>query len=259
MEEKKGQGTLYLVIGIATLVVAIIGATFAYFSAQATAKGDKIKGGTSNVGTSLDLTVNRVLFGAEAGDNYNNLVPAQLTLSNDGIAKVVNNKCVASGYTGCHLYKITATSNQDLPAADLLLQSFKTESVVDTSAWKFVVFTADEATSEAGTTYTVKSLVTGTDAAQDFKNSDATKDAKTAPYGYNIHKSEQGTSAGMTANTAYDYYLLIYLADNDQIQNPGAEDTENRQYSATGTYSGSVVLNAAGGKVVANFNASMGG
>ena len=255
MEEKKGQGTLYLVIGIATLVVAIIGATFAYFSAQATS-ADKIKGGTSNVGTSLNLTVDRVLFGAEAGDNYNNLVPAQLTLTNEGIAKVVNNKCVASGYTGCHLYKITATSNQDLPAADLLLQSFKTESVTDTSAWKFVVFTADEATSEAGTTYTVKSLVTGTDAAQDFKTSDAIKDAKTAPYGYNIHKSEQGTSAGMTANTAYNYYLLIYLADNDQIQNPGAEDTGNQQYSATGTYSGSVVLNAAGGKVVANFNAT---
>ena len=255
MEEKKGQGTLYLVIGIATLVVAIIGATFAYFSAQASST-DKIQGGTNDVGTSLNLTVDRVLFGAEAGDNYNNLVPAQLTLSNDGIAKVVNNKCVASGYTGCHLYKITATSNQDLPAADLLLQSFKTESVTDTSAWKFVVFTADEATSEAGTTYTVKSLVTGTDAAQDFKTSDAIKDAKTAPYGYNIHKSEQGTSAGMTANTAYNYYLLIYLADNDQIQNPGAEDTGNQQYSATGTYSGSVVLNAAGGKVVANFNAT---
>ena len=258
MEEKKGQGTLYLVIGIATLVVAIIGATFAYFSAQASST-DKIQGGTNDVGTSLNLTVDRVLFGAEASDNYNNLVPAQLTLTNEGIAKVVNNKCVASGYTGCHLYKITATSNQDLPAADLLLQSFKTESVTDTSAWKFVVFTADEATSEAGTTYTVKSLVTGTDAAQDFKTSDAIKDAKTAPYGYNIHKSEQGTSAGMTANTAYNYYLLIYLADNDQIQNPGAEDTGNQQYSATGTYSGSVVLNAAGGKVVANFNASMGG
>ena len=258
MEEKKGQGTLYLVIGIATLVVAIIGATFAYFSAQASST-DKIQGGTNDVGTSLNLTVDRVLFGAETSDNYNNLVPAQLTLTNEGIAKVVNNKCVASGYTGCHLYKITATSNQDLPAADLLLQSFKTESVTDTSAWKFVVFTADEATSEAGTTYTVKSLVTGTEAAQDFKTSDAIKDAKTAPYGYNIHKSEQGTSAGMTANIAYNYYLLIYLADNDQIQNPANEDTENKQYSATGTYSGSVVLNAAGGKVVANFNASMGG
>ena len=32
-ENKKGANTLYAVIGIATLVVAIIGATFAYFSA----------------------------------------------------------------------------------------------------------------------------------------------------------------------------------------------------------------------------------
>lgn len=40
-ENKKGANTLYAVIGIATLVVAIIGATFAYFSA--TAKMPKYK------------------------------------------------------------------------------------------------------------------------------------------------------------------------------------------------------------------------
>ncbi len=257
MEEKKGQNTLYLVIGIATLVVAIIGATFAYFSAQASSTTD-IQGGTNDVGASLTLTVDRVLFGADEDANaeYNNLVPAQLTLSNEGIAKVVNNKCVASGYTGCHLYKITAKSNQTLQAADLLLQSFKTESVTDTSAWKFVVFTADETAGDT-TTYTVTNLITG-DTAQDFATSDAIKDANTSPYGYNIHKNEQGASAGMTAEQEYNYYLLVYLADNDKVQNPTAEDTQNQQYSATGTYSGSVVLNAAGGKVVANFNASVG-
>ena len=259
MEENKKGSTLYVVLGVATLVVAIIGATFAYFSASASVGGDTIQGGTSDVGNALSIKVDRVLFGAEKDRTgaYSNLVPAVIDVDATGIAKAVNGKCVSKGYTGCHLYKITATSNQDLPAADLLLQSFNTESVVDTSAWKFVVFTATENAGEGNTTtYTVNKIITGTDAAQDFKTSDATKDAKTAPYGYNIHKSEQGTSAGMTANTAYNYYLLIYLADNNQIQNPGAEDTENRQYSATGTYSGSVVLNAAGGKVVANFNAT---
>ena len=34
MENKNGQGIFYGVIGVATLVVAIIGATFAYFSAS---------------------------------------------------------------------------------------------------------------------------------------------------------------------------------------------------------------------------------
>ena len=33
--ENNGRGIFYGVIGVATLVVAIIGATFAYFSAQA--------------------------------------------------------------------------------------------------------------------------------------------------------------------------------------------------------------------------------
>ena len=256
MNEKKGQNTVYLVIGMATLVVAIIGATFAYFSASASAKGDAITGGTNDVGASLSLTVDRVLFGATKvdGAEYKNLVPAQLTLTTDGIKKVVDNKCEASGYTGCHLYKITASSNQDLDAADLLLQSFKTESVVDSSAWKFVVFTADEVTGDT-TTYTVKSLVTG-DTAQDFKDSDATKTATDTPNGYNIHKNAEGKADGMTKDTTYTYYLLIYLADNDKVQNPSEEDTENASYSATGTYSGSVVLNVAGGKVVANFNAT---
>ena len=33
---RKGPGIFYAVVGVATLVVAIIGATFAYFSATAT-------------------------------------------------------------------------------------------------------------------------------------------------------------------------------------------------------------------------------
>ena len=32
-ENRKGTGVFYAVVGVATLVVAIIGATFAYFSA----------------------------------------------------------------------------------------------------------------------------------------------------------------------------------------------------------------------------------
>ena len=39
MENKSGQGIFYGVIGVATLVVAIIGATFAYFSASASGNG----------------------------------------------------------------------------------------------------------------------------------------------------------------------------------------------------------------------------
>ena len=47
-ENKKGANTLYAVIGIATLVVAIIGATFAYFSASQT--NSDITGTTAEAG-----------------------------------------------------------------------------------------------------------------------------------------------------------------------------------------------------------------
>ena len=48
MEEnnRKGPGVFYAVVGVATLVVAIIGATFAYFSAQASTGAEDIKGST---------------------------------------------------------------------------------------------------------------------------------------------------------------------------------------------------------------------
>lgn len=248
MEEKKGQNTLYLVIGVATLVVAIIGATFAYFSAQASST-DKIQGGTNDVGASLTLNVNRVLLDEDDSANSNDLVPAKIDLTTDGIAKAVNNKCVADGYTGCHLYKIEAKSDQDLDAANLLLQSFTTVGVTDTEAWKFVVFKGTESVVEEKTTYTVTSLITDvSEGAEDFKNSDA---IKTGTDGLSVH------SAGMTANENYVYYLLVYLGDNDKVQNPTEDDSANAEYSATGTYSGSVILNAAGGKVVANFSASV--
>lgn len=251
-ENKKGQNTLFAVIGIATLVVAIIGATFAYFSAQAAAGDGAIQGGTNDVGASLTLNVERVLFGETAGDDatYSNLVPANIAVTTEGIAKAVNAKCVADGYTGCHLYKITASSTQTLEAADVLLQSFATTDVTDTEAWKFVVFKGEETTADDATTYSVSSLVTGTTPenfadSDALKNNDSTGDIK----GYNIHKNDEGESLGMTANTNYEYYLLVYLGNIDEVQNPD----EPTEYSATGHYSGTVSLNAAGGKVVASF------
>ena len=261
MEENKKGNALYAILGIATLIVAIIGATFAYFSAQATTTGDKVEGGTNDIAASLSLNVERVLFG-ETASTFNNLVPADLEVSTTGIAKAVNNKCVANDFTGCHLYKITASSDQNLDAADILLQSFKTSDVVDTEAWKFVVFKATETESEVGTeeepkkeiTYAVNSLVTGS-TAENFANSAATHptDDEDSNKGYNIHKNAEGNAAGLTANVNVVYYLLVYLEnDNDSIQNPTATE-EDQTKDATGTYSGKVVLNAASGNVVASF------
>lgn len=245
MKENKKGNTLYAVLGVATLVVAIIGATFAYFSAQATATGDEITGGTTDI--ALTLNVDRVLFGAAEDETgaYKNLVPAQLDLSGDtakaNVANAVNSKCISGDYTGCHLYKITAKSASALTTASISLNSFNV-TATDKDAWKFIVFTGLEATAAGTTTYTVSNIVTGT-TPQDFSTSTATTT------GYNI----LGSSEGFTANEEKVFYLLVYLGNIDQVQNPTS--TEN-EYSGTGTYSGSVSFKAAEANVVANFNTS---
>ena len=245
MEENRKGNTLYAVLGVATLVVAIIGATFAYFSAQATATGDEIKGGTTNI--ALTLNVDRVLFGAGADETgaYMNLVPAQLDLSGDtakaNVANAVNSKCISGDYTGCHLYKITAKSASALTTASISLNNFDV-TATDKDAWKFIVFTGLEATAEGTTTYTVSDILTGT-TPEDF----STSTAKTGSAGYNL----LGLSEGFTANEEKVFYLLVYLGNIEQIQNPTS--TEN-EYSGIGDYSGSVSFKAAEANVVANFN-----
>ena len=56
MKEQKnnGRGIFYGVIGVATLVVAIIGATFAYFTATAT-NATNITGNMASVSFGLDV------------------------------------------------------------------------------------------------------------------------------------------------------------------------------------------------------------
>ncbi len=104
--ERKGQGIFYGVIGVATLIVAIIGATFAYFTASAS-NNETIQGNAATVG--LNLTVEKVSNG-ESG-----LVPqkpgAPLTSAMKGVDAKANSgddSCVdANGNTVCQVYKIT--------------------------------------------------------------------------------------------------------------------------------------------------------
>ena len=75
MENNNGRGIFYGVIGVATLVVAMIGATFAYFSASISTDGDPI---TFN-STTIDLSLSQNTTGIKY-----NLIPVDETL--DGFA-----------------------------------------------------------------------------------------------------------------------------------------------------------------------------
>ena len=106
MENNNGKGIFYGVIGVATLVVAIIGATFAYFSA--TASNDTIiQGEAATVG--LNLEVSKVSTDATGG-----LIPmtdADVSKGLAGDAASGSKMCVdKNGNTVCQVYKIVVTN-----------------------------------------------------------------------------------------------------------------------------------------------------
>lgn len=215
--ENNGKGIFYGVIGVATLIVAIIGATFAYFSASQS-NNDTIKGNTLDVADNFTLAVEKITF-AGATAPSNDLVPATLDASGtEGINKALTAKCEKDGYTGCHLYKITATSGQKLTTASITIDSL-TATADPAENWKYVVFkgTQDNATEkvEAGT----------------FKSAT----------GKDIHKN-----AAVEASTPVEYFLLIYLENQE----------EDQSSTDAGSYTGSVSFKAAGsGQISASFAA----
>lgn len=120
MENSKGRGIFLGVVSVATLIVAIIGATFAWFSAS-------VGSGENDVNLTAyqfdaKLTVERVFPTAEnASKKIIPFVPNEV-LGAGRLQNKTNNmnyalneatdKCVdSSGYLVCSLYKITVTNN----------------------------------------------------------------------------------------------------------------------------------------------------
>ena len=106
MNEQKnnGRGIFYGVIGIATLVVAIVGATFAYFTASAD-NANTITGNMASV--SLSLNVAKVTSGV--ANDASGLIP----MSNGMVEAAVNNRVPCQDDNGnvvCQIYKITLTN-----------------------------------------------------------------------------------------------------------------------------------------------------
>ena len=119
MKEQKnnGRGIFYGVIGVATLVVAIIGATFAYFTATAT-NSTNITGNMATVSFGLD--VRKVTKADETKGGMipmsNTMVEAAVHGTNDSTPKKDTDSeqqiCVDdNGNAVCQIYKIAVSNN----------------------------------------------------------------------------------------------------------------------------------------------------
>lgn len=231
-ENRKGPGVFYAVVGVATLVVAIIGATFAYFSASATVGGDEITGGTQDISGALTAEVDAIYDGSNASAGKG-LVPSDITNSATAINAAVGAQCVSKGYAGCHLYQVHVKSDTTLDAVELNLETMTltTTAADGAKSWKWVVYQAAADGKSNASTYTMdgNSIVDSGDTFAANKVS--------------IRK------AGMEAGQDYYYYIMVYIVnDAENAQNQGdAKDV-------LGTYKGTISLaGGAGGKVSATF------
>ena len=233
MEEvkKKNKKIFYLMLGLSILLIGGLTATFAYFSASSSNTGT-ITGTTNNTNGTLTINVSRLGLNPSPAPASDDLVPADFGVTpNNMTTTLVNNaltaKCVDNGYTGCHVWKITATSTQTVSTANIRL-SLTLPTVVDKNEWSYVVYTGSDSSSS--------NIVYKGRIIESFPNDVTTLD---------IHNG-----GGLTANTAQIYYVMVYLNNVNSSQNDG---TTTGTTNATGRYNGSVTFEAMGGEVRANF------
>ena len=232
--QKKEKKKLLLVIAVfAVIFVVVVGGSFAYFSARATNSGETITGQTLNIGGStLTIAASRVTMNPTTTPVSDNLVPAVFGASPTEVTttevnRALTKQCSLGGYTGCHVWKITASSTQTVASANIRL-NLNVANVTDKQEWSYVVYTGTDSSS---TTVLNKGLINS-----DFGDTTTTID---------IHNG-----AALNAGTPAIYYVMVYLNNTNSVQNDGVTVNTTNE---TGTYNGSVILEAMGGEVKVNF------
>lgn len=113
-ENNNGRGLFYGVIGVATLIVAIIGATFAYFSVNASITNNSdIAGSTVNVSeTTITGTLTRVTPSTVS------MVPLKTADLQKGITGESGQQCIdKNGAKVCDIYTLTINNTSSAPVS----------------------------------------------------------------------------------------------------------------------------------------------
>ena len=234
-ENRKGPGIFYAVVGVATLVVAIIGATFAFFSASDT-NSSAIQGNTAQAaGIKIDITDitktggDMIPLNLKVGDGTKDTVK-QFTNAMAGKCKDMNENNV------CDVYKITVTNSSTTSTIDVRGDLTLTEGAGNMK-WQLInvtndaldTFAAAEITGHEVDGATVTSVTkTGQLVREGLDGATGTGDA---------------ARKTLAANATATYYVLIWLEEMGADQGTDADKTFKgtvnfNAVDATGTTSG---------------------
>jgi len=270
-EKNNGRGIFYGVIGVATLVVAIIGATFAYFTATAS-NNNVITGNMATIQFGLNVTKVTHVDETKGGmiPMSNSMVHAAVVGS--GASGSPTRTCVDNnGNAVCQVYKITVTNTG---SASLFLDgyvslvngsgvptdypTYTNATNATTMRWAQIFCTGDETDEITGCT-TIGKTTTGaaTDAATTagidtnwatLAAPDTTEDDETTTYSHNTANIKTAfadvTTKGKISGNNYDIISRNYIRVSDHAE---TATSYTRQTDITSALVFNQYLDAAGG------------
>ena len=238
MENRKGSGIFLGVVSVATLVVAIIGATFAYFSASVSSN----EGAISATAYEFDVKVTEIKMIQPGNvDNLGGIIPMNVNTQVDGkgmLLYALNDaaqKCVDSNnYQVCALYEATL-SNGGSQAVTLNLTVKTNTNEAGSGGEAFSDLTFQALTENTGTyslNGTAKTLKTAPGESVDIENVSITIPEKTPEY---------------------KHYFVVYL-NEPRNEEDTAEKDQSKQMGAK--YTGSLIYTTSqgGNRLTGTFN-----
>ena len=206
--ENNGKGIFYGVIGVATLIVAIIGATFAYFTA--TASNNTVTGTAAQAG--LELEVKQTSTGA--GD----MVPQLTSTIATAVTGTDSKSCVdGNGNTVCKVYSVTLTNTGS--------SAVTVSGTITFTGGTFANLKWGKADAATGFTATNSNYVAmGATPITDIVDPTKTGGAAVTTL-----------QASGQADNSMTFYIIVYIDETGNKQ----DDTD------TGTFTGTITFNSA--------------
>ena len=281
-EKKKKKGLLPLILVLTLILVVSVGGVYAYFAARATNSGQTITGQTLDInGATLSISAQRVNLNPSPTPVSDDLVPANFGVSPSDMTttevnRALDGACAGGGYTGCHVWKITASTTESVPSANIKLNlrvvgiteaeaqppgdqaMFNAYNPSDTMAspldysgnneYKAKLLAVVPLTITNDKSQWSYIVYTGTDSSA---TTILNKGSIITTFPDNNTTIDIHSGAGLIANTPTVYYIMIYLNNVSSVQNGVIVDGDAN--NARGTYNGTVTLEAMGGEVKVNF------
>ena len=207
MENNNGRGIFYGVMGVATLVVAIVGATFAYFAASTTGNEGAVAANSANVKGTLEITQDGQYVAPD-------LIPVDSatvlkSFGQSGDATANTGKCRGASaanhdgnYGMCSYYTFTIKNTSDVATQVYLSLKSDTNTFIG-SDFKYCVY---EGTTTTGVAQECKSVPAATTSEQFTGESGINLAAKGGSKQYTIILYYENQTSDQTENGAAKTY-----------------------------------------------------